>query len=90
MSGMKQLKKIIRKEWGISYKQIPKEVTLLQLAETIACVSEKKSIEEVYQLNLGHDELSLPKLIAFYIAEEMGWKPENVNATMTLGEIFSE
>ena len=90
MSGMKQLKSIIKKEWGISYKQIPKDITLGQLAETIACVETGLPPEEVYKINLGNDDLSLPHVIAFYISDEMGWKPNNVNKHMTLGDILDK
>jgi hypothetical protein len=90
MSGMKQLKKLIKKEWGISYKQIPKDITLGQLAETIACAETDLPPEEVYKINLGNEDLCLPNVIAFYISDEMGWNPKNVNATMTLGEILGD
>jgi hypothetical protein len=89
MSGMRQLKNIIKKEWNISYKQIPKDITLIQLAETIACHETNLSPEDVYKIDFGNPNLSLPKIIAFYISDEMGWKPENVNITMTLYEILS-
>ena len=90
MSGMKQLKQIIKKEWGISYKQIPKDITLGQLAETIACVETNLPPEEVYKINLGNEDLALPNVIAFYISDEMGWNPQKVNASMTLGDILSD
>jgi hypothetical protein len=90
MSGMKQLKKIIRREWGISYKQIPKDITLGELAETIACEETNLPPEDVYKINLGHDDLSLPKVIAFYISDEMGWDSRKVNPHMTLREILTD
>lgn len=90
MSGTKKLKDIIKKEWGISYKQIPKDITLGQLAETIACHETDLPPEEVHKINFGHEDLSLPSVIAFYISDEMGWNPKNVNATMTLGDILKD
>lgn len=90
MSEMDKLIEVIRKEWGISYKTIPTDITLGQLAETIACVETNLPPDEVYKINLGNEDLSLPNVIAFYVSDEMGWNPKNVNATMLLSDILTD
>lgn len=85
---MRRLKKIIKKEWGVKYKEIDKDIPLIVLAEKIAMDSENCSREEVYQMYIDNPSLHLPGLIAFYIIDELGIKSKKVNAGMTLSEIF--
>lgn len=86
---MKKLKRIIKKTWGVSYKQIDKDISLLELAEKIACDSEKMSIEEVYNIHIGHENLHLPGLIAFFIVDEMKLDVTKINSSMSLRSIFN-
>lgn len=85
---MKKLKRIIRKNWGVDYKQIDKSLSLIRLAEDIACKSEKCGIEDVYKMYIDNPSLHLPGLIALYIVDEMGVDTSNVNIHMTLDKIF--
>ena len=84
----KKLKKIIKNNWGVPYKQLPKDVPLITLTEDVACKSENITVEEAYKMFIGNENLHLPGLIAFYIIDEMGINPSNVNASMTLRELF--
>ena len=86
---MRKLKKVIRKNWGVKYREIEKDVPLINLAEKIAMDSENCTLEEAYQMYIDNPALHLPGLIAFYIIDEMGFNPEKVNAGMTLSEIFA-
>jgi len=87
--SMKQLKKVIRKEWGVEYRTIDKDTPLISLAEKIAMDSENCTLEECYQMYIDNPSLHLPGLIAFFIIDEMGITSKNANAGMTLNEIFT-
>lgn len=73
----------------MSYKQIDKDISLLSLAEKIACDSEKCNIEEAYSMFIGNETLHLPGLIAFYLTEEMGLDSSKINSSMSLRSIFN-
>lgn len=85
---MKKLKQLIKDHWGISYKQIPKDISLITLAEQIACTTENCTVEEAYNMYIDNPNLHLPGLISFYIIDEMGLDATKVNAGMTLRELF--
>lgn len=85
---MKKLKRIIKKHWKLNYKQIDKNLTLIQLAEDIACKSENCTLEEAYNMYIDTPDLHLPGLIALYITDEMGVDPSKVSAGATLRDIF--
>ena len=87
--SMKKLKKVIKKEWGVKYKTIDKDTPLITLAEQIAMDSENCTRDEVYQMYLDNPSLHLPGLISIYIIDEMGFTAKNLNAGMTLSEIFT-
>lgn len=86
---MRKLKKVIKKNWGVRYRTIDKDTPLIVLSEKIAMDSEKCTREEAYQMYIDNPSLHLPGLISFYIIDEMGFNPKNVNASMTLSEIFT-
>ena len=86
---MKKLKKIIKKNWNVSYKQIDKNQSLLKLAEQIACDSEKCTIEEAYNMFINNPNLHLPGLIAFYIVDEYELNTTKINSSMSLRSIFN-
>ena len=86
---MKQLKKIIKKHWGVKYRTLDKDTPLITLAEQIAMDSESCTREEAYQMYIDNPSLHLPGLISFYIIDEMGFTSKNINAGMTLNEIFT-
>lgn len=84
----KKLKRLIKEHWGVSYKQLNKDLPLITLAEQIACDTESCTIEEAYKMYIDKPELHLPGLIALYIIDEMGMDCTQVNAGMTLRELF--
>ena len=84
-----RLKTIIYENWGLVYNDIDQTSPLIHLAEDIACKSEQATIEEVYEMFIGSPHLHLPGLISFYIVDELGIDPKNVNAGMTISDIFS-
>lgn len=85
---MRKLKKVIRKEWGVKYTTIDKDLPLITLAEQIAMDSEGCTLEQAYTMYIDNPSLHLPGLIAFYLIDEMGVGTKKVNASMTLREIF--
>ncbi len=88
MRKMKKLKKIIKDNWNISYKQIPKDVPLIVVAERIVCELEGCTVEEAYEMYLDTPNLHLPGLVALTIVDELGLDATKVNAGMTLEDIF--
>lgn len=85
----KKLKKLIKNNWGVSYKQLDKNTPLINLAEDIACKSEKCTVEEAYGMYIDNPNLHLPGLISLFIIDEMGLDPQNTNAGMTLAQLFN-
>lgn len=85
---MRNLKKIIKKHWGVKYKVIDKDMLLISLSEKIAMDSEQCTLEEVYKMYIDNPSLHLPGLIAFYIIDELGITSKKVNVGMTLSQIF--
>jgi len=86
--SMKKLKKVIRKEWNITYYQIDRDVPLIALAEKIACDTEKCTIEEAYNMYIDNPNLHLPGLISLCIIDGLGIDTNKVNCNMTLRTIF--
>jgi hypothetical protein len=87
--SMRKLKKVIRKNWGVRYRNIDKDTPLIVLAEKIAMEDMNCTREEAYEMYIDKPSLHLPGLISIYIIDEMGFKSKNINAGMTLSEIFT-
>ena len=86
---MRKLKRLIKKHWGVKYKTIDKNLTLLQLSEQIVMDSENCTLEEAYNMYLDNPSIHLPGLVALYIVDEMGIDAKNVNVGMTLERLFN-
>lgn len=86
---MKKLKRIIKKEWGLRYKNIDKDLTLIGLAEQIAMDSENCTREEAYGMYIDKPQFHLPGIIALIITDELGVDDAKVNVGMTLDHILS-
>ncbi len=85
----KLLRKIIRDNWGVSYKELDESLTLITLSEQIACDSENCSIEEAYNMFIDNPNLHLPGLISFSIIDELKLDVTKFNGGMTLSEVFT-
>lgn len=86
---MKKLKRVIKTNWNLNPKQIDKDLSIIALAEQIACATEKCTVEEAYGMWIGNENLHLPGLIAIMILDDMGCDTKNLNADMTIREIFN-
>ena len=89
MDNINKLKNIIKENWGVSYKHLDEDTTLISLSERIACDSEKCTLEEAYGMFIDIPDLHLPGLISFYIIEELNINTTKINGGMTLGEVFT-
>lgn len=86
---MKKLKRVIKKEWGLKYKALDKNMTLTMLAEQIAMDSENCTLEEAYGMYIDKPQFHLPGIIALILTDELGIDSTKVNAGMTLDYILS-
>ena len=86
---MKKLKRVIQKEWGLKYKALDKNMTLIMLSEQIAMDSEKCSLEEAYGMYIDKPQFHLPGIIALILTDELGIESNKVNVGMTLDHLLS-
>lgn len=88
----KELQRVLKEEWNLNLleEDIDFDMTLGELAVEIACETENATLEEVFDMFIGHPNLHLPGIIAFTIIGEMGLDPRKVNIHDTLGTIVKQ
>lgn len=88
----KELQKVLKEEWNLTLldEDIDFDMTLGELSVEIACETENASLEEVFDMFIGHPNLHLPGIIAFTIISEMGLDPRKVSVHDKLGTIVSQ
>lgn len=86
----KELQDILKKEWDLNLleEDIDLDMTLIELSESIACETENATLESVYEMFIGHQDLHLPGCIAFTIVTDMGLDPRKFTIHNTLRDIL--